>query len=63
MPFVHIDWMEGRSLEQKREVTRRITEVITEVTGAPEDRIHVFFRDMKKDEYAKGGELVIDWEK
>jgi 4-oxalocrotonate tautomerase len=60
MPFVHIEWMEGRTLEQKRELTKRITEVMAEVAGVPQDRIHVFIRDMKQDEYAVGGELIID---
>jgi 4-oxalocrotonate tautomerase len=60
MPFVHIEWMEGRSLEQKRELTRRITEAVAEVAGIPQDRVHVFIKDMKPDEYGFGGELLID---
>ncbi|PWK15925.1 2-hydroxymuconate tautomerase [Tumebacillus permanentifrigoris] len=60
MPFVHIEWMEGRTLEQKRELTTRITAAVAEIAGIPNDRVHVFIRDMKKDEYAVGGELLID---
>jgi len=60
MPFVHIEWMEGRTLEQKRELTTKITAAVCEVAGLPPERVHVFIKDMKKDEYAVGGELLID---
>lgn len=60
MPFVHIEWMEGRSLEQKRELAKRITDSVAEVANIPKDRVHVIFRDMKADEYGVGGELIID---
>lgn len=60
MPFVHIEWMEGRSLEQKRELTKRITDAVAEIAGIPQDRVHVFIKDMKADEYGVGGELIID---
>lgn len=60
MPFVHIEWMEGRSLEAKRELTKRITDAVAEIGGVPADRVHVFIKDMKGDEYAVGGELIID---
>lgn len=60
MPFVHIDWLEGRTLEQKRLLIQRITEVMEEVAGTPADRVHVFIKDMKPDEYGFGGELIAD---
>lgn len=60
MPFVHIEWMEGRSLEQKRDLTQRITAAVAEVAGIPQDRVHVFIKDMKQDEYGVGGQLIID---
>ncbi|MGZ4105867.1 MAG: 2-hydroxymuconate tautomerase [Tumebacillaceae bacterium] len=60
MPFVHIEWMEGRSLDQKRELTKRVTDAVAEVAGIPHDRVHVIFQDMKQDGYAVGGQLMID---
>jgi 4-oxalocrotonate tautomerase len=62
MPFVHIEWLEGRSVEQKRELAKRITDAIVEVSGAPKERVHIFFRDMKKEDYGSGGELALDKE-
>lgn len=62
MPFVHIEWLEGRTLEQKRELAKRITDAVAEVSGAPKDRVHVFFEDLKKENYGFAGELTIDRE-
>lgn len=60
MPFVHINWLEGRSVDQKRELARRVTEAVSEVAKIPPDRVHVIFRDMKTEDYGAGGELFID---
>jgi 4-oxalocrotonate tautomerase len=60
MPFVTVDWMEGRSLEQKRELVKRITDAVSEIGNVPPEKVHVFVKDMKGDEYAFGGEFVGD---
>ncbi|MBL0387228.1 2-hydroxymuconate tautomerase family protein [Tumebacillus sp. ITR2] len=60
MPFVHIEMVEGRTVEQKRELAKRVTEAVAEITNVPADRVHVFFNDMKKEDYANGGTLVLD---
>lgn len=60
MPFVMIDWIEGRSLEQKREIARRITEVISEVGQVDPDAVRIFFTEHAKDQYAIAGKLLID---
>ncbi|MCX7571688.1 2-hydroxymuconate tautomerase family protein [Tumebacillus sp. DT12] len=60
MPFVHIEWLEGRTLEQKRELAKRITDAVSEVAGSPQQNVHVFFTDMKREDYGFGGELTLD---
>jgi 4-oxalocrotonate tautomerase len=60
MPFVHVEWKEGRSLDQKRELVKRITEVVAEVGNVPPEKVHVFIKDMKGDEYAVSGVLTVD---
>lgn len=62
MPFVTIEWVEGRTLDQKRELVRRVTEAVADVCGLPGARVHVFIRDLKRDEYANDGRLVCDRE-
>jgi 4-oxalocrotonate tautomerase len=60
MPIVTIELIEGRSVEQKREMAKKITETITEITKIPKDAVEIIFNDMKKENYSKGGLLAID---
>lgn len=60
MPFVTIELVEGRTLEQKREMVRRVTDAVAGVCGLPGSRVHVFVRDLARDEYANDGTLLCD---
>jgi len=60
MPIVTIELIEGRTVEQKREMAKRITETIVDVTKIPQDAVEVIFHDMKKEDYSKAGILAID---
>lgn len=60
MPFISIDLLEGRTVEQKREIARRITEVITDVTGVKPEVVWIKFDEMKKESFSTGGTLYID---
>ncbi len=55
MPIVTIELIEGRSVEQKREMAKKITEAIVEITKIPQDAVEIIFHDMKKENYSKGG--------
>lgn len=60
MPIVTIELIEGRSVEQKREMAKKITETIVEITKIQQDAVEIIFHDMKKENYSKGGLLAID---
>lgn len=57
MPFVKIDLFEGRSQEQKNELAREVTEVVSRIAKAPKENIHVFINDMPEGIYYPQGEL------
>ncbi|HEO6406512.1 TPA: 4-oxalocrotonate tautomerase [Streptococcus agalactiae] len=57
MPFVKIDLFEGRSQEQKNELAREVTEVVSRIEKAPKENIHVFINDMPEGTYYPQGEL------
>ena len=46
MPFVKIDLFEGRTQDQKIELAREVTEVVSRVANAPKENIHVIIRDL-----------------
>ena len=57
MPYIHIHWFEGRTPEQKAELTRRITEAMVEVGKTPADHVWIRFDDCSKADWAIGGEI------
>jgi 4-oxalocrotonate tautomerase len=54
MPFVHIDWYEGRSPEQKAEIAKRIEAALIEVAGVRPEHCWVKFSDSKKSDFIIG---------
>lgn len=60
MPVVQVHTKEGRSLDQRRELVRRITNDLVEVCGAVEDRVHVIINEVPMDQWGRGGALLSD---
>lgn len=58
MPYIHIELLEGRTLEQKKALVKDITDAVVKNTGAPKEAVHIIIRDLKKgDELAQAGEF------
>jgi 4-oxalocrotonate tautomerase len=60
MPNVTIEWLEGRSLDERRKVIARVTDVLVEEARARREAVQVTFRDMTKETWGRGGLLGID---
>lgn len=63
MPIVHVHMLEGRDIEKKRLLAKKLTEVIMEVCGSPADQVRVILSDMALHDYAVGGVLKADIKK
>ncbi|WP_165210962.1 4-oxalocrotonate tautomerase [Streptococcus tangpeifui] len=57
MPFVKIDLFEGRTQDQKIELAREVTEVVSRVANAPKENIHVIIKDLPEGSYFPHGEM------
>ena len=57
MPVVTIEWYEGRTPEQKREIAERLTELLAEVGGMTPDQVWIRFVDSPRSDWAIGGEI------
>ncbi|CAN5534424.1 hypothetical protein BH20ACT19_BH20ACT19_02170 [soil metagenome] len=57
MPVVTIEWFEGRSADQKREIAERLTDLLAEVGEMPADQVWIRFVDSPKADWAIGGEI------
>jgi len=60
MPLVQITMLTGRSVEQKRKLAARLTEVMVEEAGAHREAVVVTFHEVSKESYAAGGVLMAD---
>ena len=60
MPIVRVDLFAGRTLEQKRELIRGITEVVARTCGVSADGVHVLINEMSRENWARGSVLNVD---
>ena len=57
MPIVTIEWYEGRSAEQKKELAEKLTELLVEVGKTRREDVWIRFVDSPKSDWAMGGEI------
>jgi len=62
MPRIIIQAFKGRTLEQKRELVRRITEVTVEVFKVPPETVTIRIEEGDKENFGKAGILASDRE-
>jgi 4-oxalocrotonate tautomerase len=60
MPVIKIDMFKGRSVEQKRELAKVLTEGYVKVCGGKPQSVWVVFEDVDKSNWAIGGDLASD---
>jgi 4-oxalocrotonate tautomerase len=58
MPIVNIDWLDTRTVDQKREIASKVTELFVAVTGCPAAAVTIIFTDHPKHDIAKAGTLL-----
>jgi len=55
MPYVTVKMLPGRTEEQKKALVEKVTQAVTETTGAPKEAVVVFIEEMAKNHYAVAG--------
>jgi 4-oxalocrotonate tautomerase len=60
MPFVVVEWWEGRTVEQKRKLVKAITDAMIEHGNCNPDHLHIAIHDVPKDSWGRAGILGID---
>ena len=63
MPFVNVRILEGHSQQRKDEMSRRITEAISEVAELPKEAIWVVFEDVSAKDWYVGATTVYELKK
>jgi len=60
MPMVTVEWLEGRSAQQKAQLARAITEAFVEQAKVSPEQVWIVFRDVARADWAMGGKLLSD---
>jgi 4-oxalocrotonate tautomerase len=60
MPLVQITMLTGRTVEQKRRVVQRVTELLCEEFQAQPEAVVVTLVEVPRENYARGGVLLSD---
>jgi 4-oxalocrotonate tautomerase len=56
MPLVQVTMVEGRTVEQKHDLIRRLTEAVHEALGTDQSRVRVAIYEVSADDWGIGGE-------
>ncbi len=57
MPVVVVEMWQGRTVEQKKQLARGITDEFVKI-GVPRQQVHIIFKDNPKHNWATGGKLA-----
>lgn len=60
MAIIHVEMLEGRSVEQKRRLAAELTDAIVRCCGATRSAVRVVIADVPATNWSSGGELVAD---
>lgn len=60
MPNIFIQTIEGRSVEEKRTLVKKITDAVVEVFKVDPEVVSIRFINVSREDLARGGTLFID---
>ncbi len=63
MPIVHIHLVEGKTVEQKREMAQKVTDAIVDTLHCARTAVTIIYADMPPENYAPAGVLRLDTQK
>jgi len=60
MPIIRVEMFPGRTVDQKRDLVRELTDGFVRACGGPGDRLHVVINEVEREDWGVGGELMSD---
>lgn len=58
MPMVTIEWLDGRSQEQKTQLADAMTKAFVDIAKVSKDQVWIVFKDVKRSDWSMGGKLL-----
>jgi len=60
MPILQVEMLKGRTIEQKRNMVKKVTDAITETLDFPKEAVRIIIREMELENFASAGVLRAD---
>tara|TARA_Y100000817_G_scaffold188324_1_gene147108 strand:- start:1303 stop:1482 length:180 start_codon:yes stop_codon:yes gene_type:complete len=58
MPYIEVLWFPGRDDDQKKILTKEITDSFVRVTGCKPNAVEIIFKEITKENSASSGKLL-----
>jgi 4-oxalocrotonate tautomerase len=55
MPVVTVEWLEGRTSQQKAQLAQAMTQAFVDIAKVSKEQVWIVFRDVKRSDWAIGG--------
>lgn len=63
MPFLNIQLMKGRTVEQKRKLVESVTKAVCDSVDVAPEKVRIVLADIEVENYAIAGKLAVDYGK
>jgi 4-oxalocrotonate tautomerase len=60
VPILQVELLKGRTMEQKREMARKVTDAVSEALSCPKEAVRIIIREMELENFAHAGVLRSD---
>ena len=58
MPVITVEWLEGRTAQQKAALTEAITKSFVDQAKVQPEHVWIVFKDVKRSDWAMSGKLL-----
>ena len=58
MPVLTVEWLEGRTAQQKAQLADALTKAFVEIAKVQKEQVWIVFRDVKRSDWAMSGALL-----
>jgi 4-oxalocrotonate tautomerase len=55
MPVIRVEWLEGRTPQQKAQLADAMTRAFVEIAKVSKGQVWIVFQDVKRSDWAMGG--------
>lgn len=58
MPVITVEWLEGRTAQQKTQLADALTKSFVQIANVQPEQVWIVFRDVKRADWAMAGKLL-----